>query len=419
MSRTALLFPGQGAQTVGMAGVLCGGLPAAKALFDRASAALGYDLLDVCVNGPAERLNATDVSQPAIFVASLAALEQLKAAEPDALPTVVSTAGLSLGEYTALVYAGAMTFDDGLKVVQARGRAMQDAAEATPSAMVSVLGLDIADIESLVIEARGADTLEIANYLCPGNTALSGSLAAIERIEQLAVQKGGIRTIRLAVAGAFHTNLMKPADEKLGTALAGVTISAPAVPVWSNVDGQPHTKPARNPQSARAASDFSRALGRDAARASGGWSRKVLRGWPWPCAGRAHETGEPEDRYPERDGLIAGSTKPEIRNPKESRPICAGVISTRGCFFFRISCFVLPCGRWAFLFAPPSVNSDGRVVGTAPRVIPLGCRGCVPARRVSDIPKGAAGSVGAGPCCGTRGGPATVRRVEPCPSSNA
>src|SRR5688572_18846532 len=113
MPRTAFLFPGQGAQTVGMAGVLCGGTPAAKALFDRASAVLGYDLLDVSVNGPAERLNATDVSQPAIFVASLAALEQLKATEPDTLKDVVAAAGLSLGEYTALVYAGAMSFDDG------------------------------------------------------------------------------------------------------------------------------------------------------------------------------------------------------------------------------------------------------------------------------------------------------------------
>src|SRR5215212_3038019 len=108
--KTAFLFPGQGAQYVGMGSALAGSLPAAKALFDQASAALGYDLLDVCVNGPAERLNATDVSQPAIFVASLAALEQLKATEPDDLPNVVATAGLSLGEYTALVFAGTMSF---------------------------------------------------------------------------------------------------------------------------------------------------------------------------------------------------------------------------------------------------------------------------------------------------------------------
>jgi [acyl-carrier-protein] S-malonyltransferase len=223
---------------------LCQTLPAARDLFHRASAALGYDLLDVCLNGPAERLNATDVSQPAIFVASLAALEQLKVTEPDALKSVVATAGLSLGEYTALANAGALSFEDGLKVVQARGRAMQDAAEATPSGMVSVLGLEVPEVEALVIEARGTDTLEVANLLCPGNTVVSGTLGAIERLEQLGVQKGGIRTVRLAVAGAFHTRLMKPADEKLAEALAGVTLRPPAVPVWSNVDAKPHTDPA-------------------------------------------------------------------------------------------------------------------------------------------------------------------------------
>lgn len=243
MPRTAFLFPGQGAQTVGMAAALCQTLPAAADLFARAAAVLGYDLLAVCANGPAERLNATDVSQPAIFVASLAALEQLKATEPDAAEGVTATAGLSLGEYTALAFAGALSFEDGVKLVQARGRAMQAAAEAAPSGMASVLGLDLSDVESLVSEARGADTLEVANLLCPGNTAVSGSLAAIERFEQLCAQKGGIRTVRLTVAGAFHTQLMRPADERLADALAGVTLRAPAVPVWSNVDARPHTDP--------------------------------------------------------------------------------------------------------------------------------------------------------------------------------
>lgn len=244
MPRTAFLFPGQGAQVVGMAGALCQSLPAARALFDRAATILGYDLLNVCVNGPAERLNATDVSQPAIFVASLAALEQLKMSEPEAASQVVAVAGLSLGEYTALVFAGAMTFDAGLRVVQARGRAMQAAAEATPSGMVGVLGLEIPDIEVLLSEARSAGKLEIANYLCPGNTVLSGVLPAIEHLEQLAVDRGGIRTIRLAVAGAFHTDLMKPADARLAEALAATTITPPVVPVWSNVDAQSHTDPA-------------------------------------------------------------------------------------------------------------------------------------------------------------------------------
>jgi [acyl-carrier-protein] S-malonyltransferase len=174
MPRTAFLFPGQGAQAVGMAGALCQSRPAAHDLFQQASAVLGYDLLDVCVNGPAERLSATDVSQPAIFVASFAALEHLTATQPDAATDVVATAGLSLGEYTALVFAGALSFADGLAVVKARGEAMQAAAVATPSGMVAVLGLDVPEVEGLVAEARSAGKLEIANYLCPGNTVVSG-----------------------------------------------------------------------------------------------------------------------------------------------------------------------------------------------------------------------------------------------------
>lgn len=243
MPSTAFLFPGQGAQHVGMAGELAARLPAAKALFDEAADVLGYDLLAVCVNGPAERLNATDVSQPAIFVASLAALEQLRATDPAALDGVTDTAGLSLGEYTALVFAGALSFRDGLKVVQARGRAMQAAAEVTPSGMVSVLGLDASEVETLVTEARSAGTLEVANLLCPGNTVVSGSAAAIDEVCRLSEAKG-LRTVRLAVAGAFHTELMKPADEKLAEALGRVELTAPRTPVWSNVDAKPHTDPA-------------------------------------------------------------------------------------------------------------------------------------------------------------------------------
>lgn len=244
MAGTAFLFPGQGAQTVGMAGALCQSLPAAHAFFQKASAVLGYDLLEVCVNGPAERLNATDVSQPAIFVASLAALESLKATEPEAASVVTATAGLSLGEYTALVFAGALSFEDGLGVVKARGEAMQAAAEAAPSGMVAIIGMDVPDVEALVAEARSAGTLQIANYLCPGNTVVSGALPAIERIEQICADRGGIRATRLAVAGAFHTAIMKPADERLAAALAKVELRAPRIPVWSNVDARPHTDPA-------------------------------------------------------------------------------------------------------------------------------------------------------------------------------
>jgi len=243
MPRTAFLFPGQGAQHVGMAGDLCQSLPAAKALFDEAADVLGYDLLGVCVAGPAERLNATDVSQPAIFVASLAGLERVKADRPAAVEEATAAAGLSLGEYTALVFAGALSFRDGLRVVQARGRAMQAAAEASPSGMVSVLGLEAGEVEALVAEARSAGKLEVANLLCPGNTVVSGSTAAVDNIVRLAETRG-LRTVKLAVAGAFHTDLMKPADEALAEALSRVTLTAPRIPVWSNVDARPHTDPA-------------------------------------------------------------------------------------------------------------------------------------------------------------------------------
>lgn len=237
MPRTALLFPGQGAQAVGMGQSLG---DEGRTLFAEASEVLGYDLLDVCLNGPADRLNATDVSQPAIYVASLAALRSVPVGELD----VVATAGLSLGEYTALTFAGALDFADGLRVVQARGRAMQDAATASPGAMTAVIGCrDLAALDAMCATARAAGLVRVANFLCPGNTVVSGETAAVARVEQLAAG-AGFTTVRLAVAGAFHTDLMKPADEKLAAALAGVTLKPARVPVWSNVDARPHTDPA-------------------------------------------------------------------------------------------------------------------------------------------------------------------------------
>lgn len=242
MSKVAFLFPGQGAQTVGMARQLCETVPAARRLFDEAADVLGYDLAQVCFNGPAERLNSTVVSQPAIFVTSLAALESLRASEPDAAGRGEAAAGLSLGEYTALVFAGALGFRDGLRVVQRRGEAMQAASDAAPSGMVSVLGLEQPKVEELCAAARGPGTLQVANLLCPGNTAVSGDRDACDRVEKLAADAGA-RTVRLAVAGAFHTPLMKPADRALAAALAGVEVKPARVPVWSNVDARPHTQP--------------------------------------------------------------------------------------------------------------------------------------------------------------------------------
>jgi [acyl-carrier-protein] S-malonyltransferase len=221
---------------------LCETVPAARRLFDDAAQILGYDLAALCFTGPTEKLNSTVISQPALFVASLAALESLKINDPESVSACSATAGLSLGEYTALVFAGALSFADGLRLVQKRGEAMQAAADATPSGMVSVIGLDPAKVEELCVAGRAHGRLEIANLLCPGNIALSGTLPACEAAAKLAEEMGG-RAIRLAVAGAFHTDLMKPADEKLAEALAGVTLLGPRIPVWSNVDAQPHTYP--------------------------------------------------------------------------------------------------------------------------------------------------------------------------------
>jgi [acyl-carrier-protein] S-malonyltransferase len=244
MSKPAFLFPGQGAQTVGMGKLLVESTPQAKAIFERANQVLGYDLLQVCLEGPADKLDSTVYSQPALFVTSLAALEWLKANKPEVFNSCQAVAGLSLGEYTALVFANVLTFEDGLRVVQERGRAMQDAADAVPSGMISILGLDAEKTQVVCHEAKtGDEILQIANYLCPGNIVVSGHKSACERVAPLAEKAGAMKTIPLAVAGAFHTPLMQPAVERLQRALAGVTLNKPRIPVISNVDAESHDDP--------------------------------------------------------------------------------------------------------------------------------------------------------------------------------
>ncbi len=243
MSKTAFLFPGQGSQFVGMGKDLYESLPAAKKLFDDAAAILGYSLIEVCTDGPEDKLNSTVVSQPAIFVASLAALQKLRDDHPDAESDCVAAAGLSLGEYTALVFAGAMTFEDGLRLVQKRGEAMQAASDATSSGMVSVLGLEPEQVEKLCSKAQDKGLVRIANFLCPRNVVVSGTKEACEEVERLAPEMDAMRTVRLSVAGAFHTDIMKPADATLRQALEDVDLQPCRVPVWSNVDAQPHTTP--------------------------------------------------------------------------------------------------------------------------------------------------------------------------------
>ena len=244
MSNVAFLFPGQGAQAVGMAQQLIETASEAKALFDQASEVLGYNLAELCISGPAETLNTTDHSQPAIFVASLAALESLKNENPELVSACSATAGLSLGEYTALVFAGVMSFEDGLRVVQERGLAMQAAAELTQSGMVSVVGLETDQVEKVVAEVRQeGEILQLANFLCPGNIVVSGHTVACGRLEEPANAEGARMVMPLTVAGAFHTPLMQPAVERLTAVLENVTLHAPRIPVVSNVDATAHDDP--------------------------------------------------------------------------------------------------------------------------------------------------------------------------------
>jgi [acyl-carrier-protein] S-malonyltransferase len=218
-------------------------LPAARRLYDRAADVLGYDLAKLCFEGPPEDLDSTVISQPALFVTSLAAIEQLRDKAPDAVLACEATAGLSLGEYTALVFAGAMEFEDGLRLVAVRGEAMQEAADATPSGMVSVLGLEQAQVEQLCAVARQGETLVVANLLCPGNIVISGTNSACERAAEMAASAGAMKTVPLAVAGAFHTPIMDSAVERLREALAGTHIGRPSIPVVSNVDARAHFDP--------------------------------------------------------------------------------------------------------------------------------------------------------------------------------
>jgi [acyl-carrier-protein] S-malonyltransferase len=202
---------------------------------------LGIKLSTLCFEGPAERLNQTDASQPAIFTCSYASWTGLQAGwrfGPAESP-LAATAGLSLGEYTALVVAGAISFEDGLELVTLRGRAMQDAAEAVPSGMVALIGADEAQAAAVCDAARGSDVLVCANFNAPGQIVISGSKDACERAVPAATAMG-LRATALAVAGAFHSPLMAPAAERLAAALATTTIKTARCPVLSNVSGVPH-----------------------------------------------------------------------------------------------------------------------------------------------------------------------------------
>jgi [acyl-carrier-protein] S-malonyltransferase len=243
--RIGFLFPGQGAQVVGMGHSLYQRLDSVRGLFDRAADVLGYDLAEICFSGPESKLNATEYSQPALFCCAMAALEGIRSEHPDWLDRVVCAAGLSLGEYTAVCFAGGLSFENGLQLVQRRGRAMQAAADAVDSGMASVLGLDLEQLTEVCQSVRReGEVLRPANLLCPGNIAVSGHTSALSRLESAAVAAGAMKVIPLSVAGAFHTPLMEPAVAELRAALDETEVNDTRLPVYSNVDAAPHASAA-------------------------------------------------------------------------------------------------------------------------------------------------------------------------------
>jgi [acyl-carrier-protein] S-malonyltransferase len=235
--KTALLFAGQGAQAVGMGRDLAGAFPTARSLMDRANAALGYDLARICFEGPEEELTRTENAQPGIYLVSWVALSLLQERVPG-LP-FEATAGLSLGEFTALAAAGVMTFEQGLQVVRSRGRFMHEACEQTRGGMAALIGLD----EAATREVCDATGVTLANLNCPGQIVISGELDRIPAAVEAAKARGARKAIPLTVAGAYHSPLMASAQPKLAGALAQIPLQPSRVPVVANVTARPHGGP--------------------------------------------------------------------------------------------------------------------------------------------------------------------------------
>ncbi len=240
MSGIAFQMPGQGSQTVGMGRALAGAFDEARATFEEADEILGFPLSELCWEGPEAELTATENAQPALLTHSVAAARVLRGlgVEP------IVAAGHSLGEFSAHVVAGSLSFPDALRLVRVRGEAMADAGTARPGTMAAVLGLEPAAVEELCAETReGDEVLSPANFNAPGQIVISGSVAAVRRAIEAARDHGARRAIQLDVSGAFHSRLMAPAAERLAAALKEVEVKPASIPVVANVDARPVTEP--------------------------------------------------------------------------------------------------------------------------------------------------------------------------------
>jgi len=232
----AYVFPGQGAQYTGMGQDLYNNSPIARELFEKANEILGFKITKIMFEGTADELKQTKVTQPAIFLHSVILSKVLgDKFQPE------MTAGHSLGEFSALVAAGALSFEDGLKLVSKRAQAMQKACEAQPSTMAAIVGLDDGIVEQVCAEVKGV--VVAANYNCPGQLVISGAVEAVNEACELLKAKGAKRALILPVGGAFHSPLMEPAREELAAAIEATTINKPVCPVYQNIDAKPQTDP--------------------------------------------------------------------------------------------------------------------------------------------------------------------------------
>jgi [acyl-carrier-protein] S-malonyltransferase len=243
MPKLGFLFPGQGAQVVGMGKDFAEAFPAAARVYEEAGQVLGWDVAAVCFGGPQSELDRTAVSQPAILTTSLAIVAAMREAGAKQIAECQGAAGLSLGEYSALVMAKALSFADGLRLVQKRGRFMEEACAQNPGAMAGVIGLDEDIVEAICAQAREVGMVVAANFNSPGQVVISGAKDAVARAGELARERGAKRVIPLAVSGAFHSPLMEPAAVRLQTELGIAPILRPAMPVVANVSAEPVAEP--------------------------------------------------------------------------------------------------------------------------------------------------------------------------------